>query len=175
MAQKEYISGEEYHKLHEASSRQPKKVTIPLRSVTLVVGVIVLCVISFGIGISYQKHHTKAVVTTATTSGGTTTGPSGGGFSRRGNGSIGAVTAISSTSITLTNQRTNASDTYAITSSTTITDNGQAVTTSDIQVGDTVLVTTSTSDASTATRILVNPSFGGGFGGQAGGTSSQAN
>jgi hypothetical protein len=62
--------------------------------------------------------------------------------------------------------------TLSITSSTQISDNGQTVTSSDIKTGDTVFVSEDTSDTSQASRILVNPSFGG-FGG--GGSSSGSN
>lgn len=159
----EYISGEEYQHMQHAhtSKKTAKSWALTPHTIEVLVAVIVLCGVSFMGGITYQKHSGKtAAVTTSTTNsfGGAS------GFSRRGGGNFGQVTAVSTTSITLTNQRTNASSTYAITSSTVISDNGQTVDTSDIQTGDTVVVTTSTSDTSTATHILVNPSFGGGGG-----------
>lgn len=163
MADETYISGEEARARKEISSNgsglQGRKVTFTTRSIGLVVVVLILCGLSFYGGISYQKHHVKASAVSSTAS---RTGLGGGFGGTRRSGGFGQVTAVSSTSITLTNQRTNASTTYSITSTTTITDNGQAVTTSDIQTGDTVLVTTSASSSTTATSILVNPSFGGG-------------
>ena len=121
-------------------------------------------------GTVYQKSHgTSTAVATngGSFGGGTGGGAAGGGFgSRIGGGGIGAVTAVSSTSITITPRSrggTAAADkTYAIGSSTTITNNGATVAATDIAVGDNVLITTSTSDTSTATAITVNPSFGGG-------------
>ena len=159
MAEK-YMSGEEYQEMqhsHTSKSTGKSLARIPLRG-ELLIAVIVLCGLSFVGGVIYQKHSEKTT-TTATSAAGGALGA--GGFSRRGGGNFGQVTAVSTTSITLTNQRTNASNTYAITGATVITDNGQTVATSDIQAGDTVVITTSTSDTSTATRILVNPSFGG--------------
>jgi hypothetical protein len=80
-------------------------------------------------------------------------------------GGFGKVASISSSSITISNERTSANTTYSITSGTTITDNGQSATASSIQDGDIVIVTTSSTSPTTATRILVNPSFGNGYGG----------
>src|SRR5665213_1514526 len=95
-----------------------------------------------------------------------------GGFGGRGGGgrfggqrpTIGQVTAVSSTSITVQDANTGASTTLAITSSTQITDNGQTVTITDIQTGANVLIVASATDKTQAARILVNPSFGGGAG-----------
>jgi hypothetical protein len=162
-----YVSGEQYQQMRGEGSEDGKKVTVTARSVTMAGIVIVVFIIGFLGGMAYQKGHTKhaaAVVSSSGSSG--SGGPGSGGFRRR-SGGIGQVTAVSPTSITISNTRTGASSTYAITGSTTITDNGQAVTTSDIQAGSTVLVMTSASDTSTATSILVNPSFGGGASGGA--------
>ena len=165
MADEQYLSGEEYHRMHSASSSSPapkgRKKAVPASSIIAVVAVIVLCGLSFAGGVAYQKHGTKSPA--KTTAGAGFGGRAGGA---RRDGGLGQVTAVSSTSITIINQRTNASKTYAINSSTAITDNGQTVDTTDIKTGDTVLITASTSGGSTASRILVNPSFGGGFGGQ---------
>lgn len=167
MADEKYVSGEEYNKLHEASSRSSKRVTLPVSTIALVIAAMVLCGVGFAGGVAYQKHKTKPAGQTSTVASGFT-GRSGG--ARRG-GNIGQVTAVSDTSISVINQRTNASTAYAINSSTAISDNSQTVAASDIKTGDTVLITTSTSDTKTATRILVNPSFGGG-GQQGQGTSA---
>jgi hypothetical protein len=135
----------------------------------IILAVIVLLVAAGGIygATLYQKAHSAS--TTAATNGGRFGGGMGGrgGFaSRVGGGGIGTVTAVSSTSITMTPRSrggtTGADKTYAINSSTTITDNGSTVAASDIAVGDKVLIVTTTSDTSTATAITVNPSFGGG-------------
>jgi hypothetical protein len=171
----EYVSGEQYHKMQSSGSRKRpgKKVTLSTTTLGAIAVVIVLCILSFMGGTAYEKHHNKVTATAVTSATGATGfgGGTGNGL-RRGGGSIGAVTAVSDTSITVTNSRTNASTTYAITSSTVITDNGTTVAASDIQTGDTVLIMTSTTDTSTATTILVNPSFGGAGGGPAANTQS---
>jgi hypothetical protein len=96
----------------------------------------------------------------------------GGRFSSNGERPvIGQVENISSTSITVQNAQTNVASTFSITSSTLISDDGQAVSASDIQTGDTVLVTASSSSSSTASRIIVDPSYGSGFSGSNGSTS----
>jgi len=155
MTDDKYISGEEHRQMH-VSSRQSKKVTIPVGPVLGIVLVVLLCGVSFAGGIAYQKHNTKT--TTASNFAAM------GGVRRQGGG-IGTVSAISSTSITVTSQRTNTDKTYTINSSTTITNNGQTASVSDIQTGDMVIVVPTSSTSNTASRILVNPSFGGGFGG----------
>ncbi len=74
-------------------------------------------------------------------------------------GGLGSVTAVSSSSITVQNQRTGTSTTYTIDSSTKITNNGATAAISDIKTGATVLVRTSSSSTTTATTIEVNPRF----------------
>jgi hypothetical protein len=166
-----YISGEDYQALRQTSSQPDRQVTIQTRWIGWAAATIVLLVVGFWSGMAYQKGHSKtAVATTGSTAGGGLSGRGFGGGARR-SGGFGQVTAVSPTSITITSQRTNTSTTYTITSSTTITDNGQTVTTTDIQTGDTVIVMTSGTGSTTATSILVNPSFGGGGGGF-GGTSA---
>ena len=166
MSDEEYISGETNmaRKASSSSSKMPPlpRLTLPIAGVA-----IVLCAASFAAGVAYQKDHSKTTsVTSATgsTNGGFT-GGRGGGFGRRAGG-LGQVTAVSPTSITISNQRTGANTSYTINSSTAISDNGQTVITSDIQIGDTVVITTNGSGSTTATRILVNPSFSGGGSGQ---------
>jgi len=162
------VSGEEF----QAMSRKPVKpgheVALSSRTVGMVVVVIVLCGLSFLGGTVYGKHHAGA------------NRPSTGAFGRgggyiggfRNGGGFGQVTAISSTSITVQNPRSGTSKTFAITGSTTITDNGQPVTTSDIQSGEIVIVQVAGAGSTTATSILVNPGSGGGTtsGGGAGGS-----
>lgn len=154
--------------ISHATSQSPRRsLTISLKPLLLLIVVVVLCGLSFLGGEKYQKNHQSTATNTTSSTGNQTTptgGFGGGRFGNRGGG-FGQVTAVSSSSITITNQRTNASTTYSITSSTTITDNGSTVTTSDIQTGDTVLVRTSGSGSTAATAIEVNPSFGGGMGG----------
>ncbi|HVV26021.1 MAG TPA: hypothetical protein VHC21_03240 [Candidatus Saccharimonadales bacterium] len=157
----------------ETAGRPARRVTISLKSVGLVAAVIVLCGLSFVGGRQYQKHHGSSANSSATAAGGGLAGGRFGGGVRR-EGGIGSVTAISSSSITVSDQRSGTSKTYSITSSTQITDNGSTVDYTDIKTGDTVLVTASSSSSTTAARILVNPSFGGGMAAP-GGSSGQSN
>jgi len=173
MPKEHYVSGEKHQEMQHTSSGSVNKVTVTTRSLFAVVAVVILCGLSFAGGMAYQKHRTRSAQ--VSTAGNASTGFSGGhgGFAGGHHlGGFGQVTAVSSSSITITNQRTNASTTYTITSSTTITDNGQTVSASDIQTGDTVIITTSGSGSTTATRILVNPSFGGGSGPASSGSDS---
>lgn len=141
------------------------QVRVPKRSFYW--GLIVLAVIASFIAGDYFGHNkgSTTVATANTQSSGTGNFGSGGGYGGgggfRNGGSRGSVTAISSTSITVDDSRSGTSKTYTINSSTQISDNGSTVTTSDIQTGDTVFVMASSSTSTTATRILVNPSFGG--------------
>ena len=162
-----YISGEEYQAMSHKQPKAGHEVSLPVNTVGLVVIVILLCALSFLGGAVYGKHHApKMTVTTSATSN----GGFGGGFGGRGgsarSGGFGQVSAVSASSITLQNPRSGTNTTYTITSATTITDNSQAVTTSDIQTGDTVIVRVASAGSTTATSILVNPSFGGGGSGQ---------
>lgn len=127
-----------------------------------VLGVLVLCGLSFWGGSAYGKGQTKTSAPGLSQSGQFST--MGGPRGIRQGGGIGNVTAISDTSITVKNDRTSESKTYTINSSTTITNDGASATASDIKTGDTVLVEASSSDSTTATRITLNPSFGGGMG-----------
>jgi hypothetical protein len=161
----EYISGEKHKEIKQKSNN--KKVTLRISSITTIVIVVVLCLISFFIGSAYGKHSGKSVTSSAATSTGVNGYGGRYGEGERRMGGFGKVTSISSSNITISNERTNASTTYSITSNTTITDSGQTATVSDIQDGDTVIVTTASSTSTSATRIMVNPSFGGGFGGGA--------
>jgi len=157
------------------------QVRIPKRSLYLVI-VLLAIIGSFFLGEHYGHSKQTTSVPTASNSqaaGGSTNGDgfAGGRGNFRSDGAHGSVTAISSTSITVMDTTSNTSKTYTITSSTQITDNGSTVTTSDIQTGDTVLVTSGSSATTTATRILVNPSFGGqdGSSDSGAGSNSQSN
>lgn len=130
----------------------------------LSVAAVLLLAASFYGGVSYEKSVSKTTQTgTVGTFGNGTGGPSGG--SRVRNGSFGTVTAVSDTSITVNESRNNTTMTYAITSSTTITNNGSAGSVSDIKIGDNVLIEASSSDAKTATRIIdgIQGGPGGGY------------
>jgi len=154
-----YMSAEEHHANRGQKSNQINY----LKPALMVVGVLLIAGLSFFGGIKYQKNHQKTVVASNASLSGQA-GSFGGG--RRFNGqrpTFGQVTAINTTSITVQNQ-SGTNTTLAITSATAISDNGQTVTSSDIKVGDTVAVVANSSDSSQASRILVNPSFGGGSG-----------
>ncbi len=150
----------------------------------VITGVVVAVIagVAFMSGVQYQKRKTttaKAVVTTNASvpqfNGGAAAGgvPSG---ARRGRGGVfGTVSAVSDSSITVTNSRTNADQTLSITSATVITNSGATASVSDIQSGDSVVITPDTSDSTVAARIMVNPAFPGGMGGgPAGGGGIQA-
>jgi hypothetical protein len=151
----------------EENLHQPHKRTASAKHkapklVGLIVGIMVIGVASFFGGVQYQKGKNNTVATTDgqfQSMGGNGMMGSGGGQRM---GEFGSVTAVSSTSLSFNSQRTGSVVTYAITSSTTITENGATVSASDIAVGDMVLVESSGSGSSTATNIVVNPSPTGG-------------
>lgn len=128
--------------------------------VILIMAILVLLVGagSFYGGIMYQKNHTPVLTATDTANAGVFGGQ--GGFRTNG-GIFGSVTAVSSTSITVEDTRMNTSKTMAITSGTVVTESGVSSTVAAIKVGDTVVITASETDTSTATRILLNPTRGG--------------
>jgi cytoskeletal protein RodZ len=134
---------------------------------------IILVGISFVAGMQVQKSITKsnAATVVGSANGGTTGGA--GGFSGRGGRmgmrpTFGTVSSISGSNLTVT---TDASTTVTVTlsSSTQITDgNGATATAGSIKTGDTIAAfgTTSSDGATiTATRIRLNPAFGGAGGG----------
>jgi hypothetical protein len=135
-----------------------------------VVGAIIFGSLGFVGGIQYEKRNIPSPVASAAAG---TAGAGAGGFAGRGAGAagqrragvFGTVSAVSATSITVNETRTNSTQTLAITSATTVTNAGASASVSDIQVGDTAIIMTSASDTSTATTISINPSFGGGRGG----------
>jgi hypothetical protein len=130
----------------------------------LIVALVLVAGISFFGGVQYQKGKTPA--TTSAQSAASTNGQSGGGAAggfghgsyQRGDRAIGTVTAVSGTSITV-QSRSGSSNTYTITSSTTVTDNGQSSSVSDIQTGDTVFMTLDSSNTQDVTSIMLNPTI----------------
>jgi len=123
---------------------------------------------SFYGGMSYQKGRQPTVNSANDGQAGQSVpGQQGAGYGPMGGnaqGAMGKVTAISSSSISVEDARTSSATTYSITSSTTITDNGQSASTSDIAVGDSVLVVPNTSQSSQAAQIMLSPQVGGGYG-----------
>ncbi len=172
--EEQYISAEQHHTVH--SQRPQRQVNLPLSKIGLVAGVIVLCGISFWNGTAYQKDHMPvSTAVTAATPGGFS--PRGGFIQRRGD--IGEVTAVASDNITVKNQQDDSSTSYTITGNTVVTNDGSSASVSDIKVGDTVAVMTTSSDSKQAQRIIINPQMGsfGGPSAESGGSadSTQAN
>lgn len=133
---------------------------------------LVLCGISFGLGIAYQQGKQNKVAgisnnqQSALPDMGNGPGAGGlgggqGGFANGQRPNMGEVTAVSSDSITIQDSRSNSTQTFKITDSTEITDNGSKASAEDIKTGDSVLIATGTSDTSTASQVMINPSFRG--------------
>ncbi len=141
----------------EHSALSSKKTTVPTKQLVQIGAAIVLAVIGFYGGIAYQK--TKQPSTGAAQLTADQTGLGSDQFRRRM--STSDVTAISSSSITV-KDTSGTSKTYAITSDTTITKDRATATTNDIAIGDTVLVVASSTSSTSASRIVVNPTMGGG-------------
>lgn len=131
------------------------------KPLAMAVGALVIAAAAFFGGIAYQKHHGGANASGHGPLAGIQSGGFGGGRFARRSGGFGTVTAASSSSITVQNQRSGASTTYTINSSTQVSDNGASASVTAIQNGDTVLVQTSGMGSATATRIEINPSLGG--------------
>jgi hypothetical protein len=152
------------------------------RLITGIVAVVVVGAIGFVAGMFYQKGQ-----------GGTSLASNNGtsGFGQMGGtrrmGTFGTVSAVSDTSITVADQMSGTSATYAINSDTKITNDGDTASASDIKTGDTVMIqtgsttstdttsgSTSSTDSKTATAISINPSRGAGPGGMGGQQSSSS-
>lgn len=154
------------------SHKRPKTASKAKPILVGLVVVVVLASLSFYAGMQYQKGHQKTAVSANYRGGGRFGGGFGGGnFQDR---VIGQVTAVSASSISVDNSRTNATTTLTINSSTQISNNGQTASASSIQVGDTVFITEDSSNTSIASRILLNPSFGG-FGGPSSNSNNDLN
>jgi hypothetical protein len=128
---------------------------------------VILIIIAFFGGIQYQKGQTPPKTTKASAVG--SRGGFGGGQRR---GGFGAVTAISTTSITVQNSRTGTSQTYSIGSDTTVSNMGQTGSVSDIKTGDQVIIQPSTTDATHAATIRLGGFGGGATGAPSGSTST---
>jgi len=127
---------------------------------------------SFYGGMAYQK--TQGGKTGAQAYGQNGRYGAGGGFGggmRQRNGSMGTVTTMSATSISLTT-RAGANVTYSIDSSTQILNQGATATVSDITTGATAMVQTASSSSTVATRIMLGGFGGGQSGAQQPGDSS---
>jgi hypothetical protein len=126
---------------HYPSSGLPKGSSMA-KPLAVVVLLIIFTGVGFWGGISYEKSHNKLPSSVNTTAYGGFSGGSGYGsrFSSGQRPIFGSVTAINPTSISIQESQTDSTETLTITSNTSITDNGQAVSASDIQAGDTVAI-----------------------------------
>jgi len=98
---------------------------------------------------------------TATMSPSNADGTMNGRMGGRGMGTMGSVTKVADDSITIQDNRTGSSSTYAITDDTTITEDGSSVELNDIVSGDSVMIRTDgSSDTSQASSVIVNPAMG---------------
>lgn len=130
---------------------KPKEINYKILGVTIVF--VLGCGLSYYAGLHTQKNENK-------------TSSKNQGFTQRQGGpmggqrpTMGTVTAVSSSSITVKSSMDSSVSTLGITSSTTVTDNGESAKISDIEVGDSVMVQTGSSDTKTATKIMLNPSM----------------
>lgn len=151
------------------STSSPKKTLHASSKLGLIICAAVLVGVGFFAGVQYQKGNTKSVAAANTASRkgsnyGGYSGGSGAEGSFRRDRAFGTVTAVNSSNITV-QTRNGTTSTYNITSSTTVTNGGQSASVSDIQSGDTVILTLDSSNTQNVTAIMLNPSFGGGYGG----------
>ncbi|HEV2403742.1 MAG TPA: hypothetical protein VGS08_06105 [Candidatus Saccharimonadales bacterium] len=121
-------------------------------------GVIILATACFIGGLLYQKHVGSNQVSNTSPSSSLSQTQK---HQRHHNQVTGTVTAVSSSSITIQLTRTAASRTYSISSSTTVTQNGQTAAVSSIQIGDTVRIAKAPGSSSLATHISIQRSTPG--------------
>ncbi|HUC95372.1 MAG TPA: hypothetical protein VMR76_00245 [Candidatus Saccharimonadia bacterium] len=155
MAEKDdFISGEDFKSLNYQKGKNNGSYN---KIILLAVGLVIYSVLLFYLGTVYQNHHNKTLATTSTTINGNNRSPFGsnGGGRFGANRLFGDVTAIGSSSITVSNTRTNTSSTINITSSTTITENQQSISLSSISVGQTVIIALDPSNTNNATSLTV--------------------
>lgn len=139
----------------EADTKPYSKFSKSRVLVPAIAGAVILLGVGFLGGMQYQKG--QSTTTTASTAGVPSLGTNS-GMGRMGlRGGFGEVTAVTATSITVSETRSGASTSYVITSSTKVTKDSAAAAVTDIAVGDTVIVQTSTSDTKQATSIVINP------------------
>ena len=144
-----------------------------------VIGFLILIVVagaSFYGGISYQKgkQPSASAAINPDQAGQPTPGQQDGTSGPMGSrGTMGQVTAINASSISLQDTRAGSTMTYSITSSTKIMNNNQSASVSEIEVGDSVVVIADTSNSSQAAQIMLNPTAPGAGGyGQSSGSST---
>jgi hypothetical protein len=137
----------------------------------LFIGLLVIALVAiataggFASGVHYQKGRTPAASVAGANTDGPQffqngNGPNGAMSGSLGNDTIGTVSAISASSITVQDQHTGASKTYAITSATQIVKDGTTAAYSDITTNSTVLLTADSKNTGNALHITVDPSLG---------------
>ncbi|MFI5270871.1 MAG: hypothetical protein ACHQT9_02400 [Candidatus Saccharimonadales bacterium] len=159
MAKDKIVSGEEYRAMSRENHSAKKYQMNMSKNAFLIIGAIILLAVGFFSGVSYQKSQKVTASSSTTATNGFAGGGAAGGRFRNGGG-FGQVTAVDSSSISIQNPRSGTTKTYTIDSSTKITDSGQSVSTSDIQVGSIAFVSVSSPGSTSASSIDVNPTGG---------------
>lgn len=115
---------------------------------------IVIAALGFGGGIVYQKG--KQSSNDAPVARGANDSNFRASFNGP-RGTMGTVTAVSSTGISLEDSRSGTASTLEITDATKVTNEGQTASISDVKVGDTVMVQSDSTNAKQAAQISLNP------------------
>lgn len=148
---------------------QPRQATSPLK---WYIALAIAIVVSAGAGLVAGMQLNKTSGTSAMSGYGMQAGMQRGFGGARGD--FGTVTAVSSSSITIQqpsrprSQSSSSSQgqtkTYTMTADTKVTNGDSSAAASDIKIGDTVRVETSSSDNTTASTVELNPQIRGGHG-----------
>lgn len=151
------VSPEEYRQMVSSDTRRrpPQNYRRFSGWTVLIVLVVASLIIGFVLGAQFEKEKTGGTPSKSRNSYGR--------YNMRRSGALGTVIAVSDSSITIQNQRTGSDQTFTITSTTTITQNSSSASIGDVKAGDTVLIRTNSTDGSTATSIIINPSLRGGL------------
>ncbi len=150
----------------EEASVKPKKapsggkITLSKRHVIAVLVIVLVSVFSFVLGVQYERNHRKIQGQIQAMPGLYTNRFDGEFGARAGHpkhrGVFGQVTAVSGSSITIKNTRTNSTATYSISTNTTFSDGGQTSSIAAIKVGDNVLIVPNPSDTKEAESVMRN-------------------
>ena len=142
------------------SKRQKSGATVVKATSIFAIALLIAGAGFFG-GMQFQKNQSGSSTVSETRQG---SNDIGSGPSRQGgqmmNGTMGEVTAVSSASITVKDERSSSSVTYTVSDSTAITEDGSEVTIDDVQTGDTVMISADDSDSTLASSIQLNPTMG---------------
>lgn len=168
---KKRLTSSEYEEMVSTGKANHMANTNYVKYGIIIIVTLVLCGVSFGAGISYQKGKQLVTSAAATTNDSGQFSAEGGELGGRGSlrsgqrPNIGEVKAVTSDSITISSQQSESDQTFKITSSTVVQNNGSTASLSDIKTGNTVLIRTDSSDTTKATQITLNPGFGSPGGG----------